>query len=62
MIGGSPLGLSITLRFINHTYIGSKGPELTGCWRETETQFFFMPRLQQEKEKQNLRVCDEDGT
>lgn len=43
-------------------YIGSKGPELTGCWRETETQFFFMPRLQQEKEKQNLGVCDEDGT
>lgn len=35
-------------------YIGSKGPELTGCWRETETQIFFMPRLQQEKEKQKF--------
>lgn len=35
-------------------YIGSKGPELTGCWRETERQIFFMPRLQQEKEKKKF--------
>lgn len=32
-------------------YTGSKGPELTGCWRETETQFFFHAKASARKRK-----------